>query len=60
MKKYKIIEIMGNFETLVGTTIEAKTSEEAKELIMKHLKDNLDKYMYPVFGFRRDGEDNEN
>ena len=51
---------MGNFETLVGTTIEAKTSEEAKELIMKHLKDNLDKYMYPVFGFRRDGEDNEN
>ena len=48
MKTYKIIEIMGDFELLVNKEIQANNDEEAKKLIVKEIKDNMEKYLYPV------------
>lgn len=46
--KYKVIEIMGNFETLIGKEISASDYEEVKEIIVNEIKNNFDKYLYPV------------
>lgn len=46
MKNYKIIEVMGDFDTLVNSTIQANTLEHAKQLVMKEVQDNINKYMY--------------
>ena len=46
MKEYKIIEIMGDFDTLVNTTLQATSMEDAKAKAMKEVQDNINKYMY--------------
>ena len=48
MKEYKIVEIMGNFETLVNQKVFARDLEDAKEQIMDEIRCNMDKYLYPV------------
>ncbi len=48
MKEYKIVEIMGDFSLLVNSTIKADNDEEVKKIIMETIKDNMDKYLYPV------------
>lgn len=48
MQDYKIIDIMGNFETMVGKTLSANNIEEAKKLIIEDIKENIDKYLYAV------------
>ena len=48
MKSYKIIEIMGNFELLINHKVLAENDEEAKKQIMEEIKNNIDKYLYPV------------
>lgn len=48
MKTYKIIDIMGDFSLLVNKEIKANNNEEAKKIIMDEIKDNINKYLYPV------------
>ena len=48
MKEYKIIEIMGDFNLLVNSTIKADNEEEVKKLIMDSIKDNINSYLFPV------------
>ena len=48
MKFYKIIEIMGNFETLINHEFMADNEKEVKKMILKDIKDNIDKYLYAV------------
>ena len=48
MKEYKIVEIMGDFSTLIDTKVKASDDNEAKKLIIKNIKDNIDKYLYAV------------
>ena len=48
MQAYKIIDIMGDFSLLVDIELEATNIEEAKELAMKLVKENIDKYVWPV------------
>ena len=48
MKEYNIIEIMGNFETLVNHKVFARDLEDAKKQIIDEIKNNMDKYLYPV------------
>ena len=46
MKNYKIIEIIGDFDTLVNTIITASNIEDAKAKAIKEVQDNINKYMY--------------
>lgn len=48
MKTYKIIDIIGEFSLLVDKEIKANNDEEVKEIIMNEIKDNINKYLYPV------------
>lgn len=48
MNNYKIIEIMGDFSLLINKEIKADSDEEAKKQIMDEIKNNMDKYLYPV------------
>lgn len=48
MQDYKIIDVMGNFETMVGKIISAKNVEDAKEFVIEYIRENIDKYLYAV------------
>ena len=48
MKEYNIVEIMGDFSLLINHKVYAENDEEAKEQIMDEIKNNMDKYLYPV------------
>ena len=48
MKEYKIIEIMGDFSTLINNIVKAENEEHAKKEIIENIKDNIDKYLYAV------------
>lgn len=48
MKIYKLIDIIGDFNVIVGKEIKASNDEEAKKLIIDEVKNNIDKYLYPV------------
>ena len=48
MKEYKIVEIMGDFSTLVNTSINSATMEEAKDMVIQKVKNEIDKYLYAV------------
>ena len=48
MQTYKIIDIMGDFSLLIDIELEASNINEAKELVMKLVKENIDKYVWPV------------
>lgn len=48
MNEYKIIEIMGDFSTLVGDTILADDNEEAKKLVLLDIEEHIKNYLYAV------------
>lgn len=48
MQTYKIVDIMGDFSLLVDFEIEANSEEEAKEIAMNIVKENVDNYMWAV------------
>lgn len=48
MKEYKIVEIMGDFSTLVNSKVKADSIEEAKKMILENIKINIDNYLYSV------------
>ena len=48
MKEYKIIEIMGDFSTLINVEFEALSLEDAKSMVLDTIKRDIDKYMYAV------------
>ena len=47
-KNYKVVAIIGDFEGLVGKVLAATSEEDVKEQIKEYLRENIDKYLYPV------------
>lgn len=48
MNSYKIVEIMGDFSTLINEEIIADNLEEAKKYAIEMIKNDIDKYLYAV------------
>ena len=48
MNTYKVLEIMGNFESLINHEFIADSEQEANKMILEDIKANIDKYLYAV------------
>lgn len=48
MKTFKIIEIMGDFSTLIDEEILADNIDDAKRYAIEMIRNDIDKYLYAV------------
>lgn len=48
MNSYKIVEIMGDFSTLIDEEIIADNIDDAKRYAIEMIKNDIDKYLYAV------------
>ena len=48
MNSYKIIEIMGDFSTLIDEEIIADNIDDAKRYAIEMIRNDIDKYLYAV------------
>ena len=48
MKTFKVIDIIGNFDLLIGKEIKADTMEEANKIVMEIVKEHINEYLYSV------------
>jgi len=48
MKTFRVIDIIGNFDLLIGKEIKADTMEDANKIAIEIVKEHINEYLYSV------------